>query len=121
MYALCCHKDIKSALTSNHGSFIVEINDPRYLAEELTRSLRSLRSRHIGGIEGVMISYDKGEEVTERPTSPQIPRLTYAQKPACFSGENEFRFIFIRKQFAGNFLFLKAKNGIGDFIIHDYT
>jgi hypothetical protein len=121
VYILCCYKDIRSALISEHGKFIVEISNPLYLAEELTKSLRALRSKHFGGIEGVMVDYTKGDPVTEKPSSYQISRLTYTQKPQRFSHENEFRYIFIRKEYAGNFLFLQTKNGIGGFVIHDFT
>jgi hypothetical protein len=61
-YALCFHRDLKSALETGHGKYVVEISNPLYLAEEITRSLRTLASKHFGGVEGVIVEYDKGQE-----------------------------------------------------------
>lgn len=119
-YALCCHQDLSSALRTNHGKFIVEITHPLFLAEELTRALRNLKSKHFGGIEGVVIEYDKGQERSEKLDSYQKSRLTYCQKPKEYLSENEFRFVFCRKEFTGNNLFIHLPSCIGG-AIHNYT
>jgi len=119
-YALCCHKDIESALNTGHGNYIVEIANPLLLAEELNRSIRNLESKHFGGIEGVVIEYDKGCERNEKLDSYQKSRLAYSQKPEKYSMENEFRFVFCRKEFAGKNIFIRIPNGISG-VIHDYT
>jgi len=121
VYALCCHKSLESALKTNYGKYIVEIGDPLYLAEEITRTLRNLNTKHFGGIEGVSIEYTKGEAVSQKPNSYGISRLTYSQKPPCFSDDNEFRFIFIHKEFAGNHIFIPLNKCIKGCVIHDYT
>jgi len=120
-YALCCHRDLDAALKTNHGKYIVELANPLYLAEEVTRSLRELKSKHYGGVEGVFVEYDKGEEKDVDLTPFEASRLTYCQKPADYSHENEFRLVFNRKEFAGNNLFICLKNGIGGGVIHDHT
>ena len=118
-YALCCHKDIMSALKSKHGKYIVEISNPLHLAEELTSSLSNLTSKHFGGIEGVHIDYNKGEEKANKLVSHTSSRLTYSQKPKRFLHENEFRFVFIREEYAGSYLSIKINNPISG-AIHEY-
>ena len=121
VYALCCHRDIESAKKASHGKYIIEIANPLYIAEELTRSLRELGSKHFGGIEGVYIEYDKGIEKEEQLDSYDSSKLAYSQKPEVFSYDNEFRFIFIRKDYAGDYIYLQLNNGIGGGAIHEYT
>jgi len=121
VYALCCHKSLEAALKMNYGKYIVEIGNPLYLAEEITRVLRNFRTKYIGGIEGVSIEYTKGEAVSEKPNSYNISRMAYSQKPQCFSKDNEFRFIFIRKEFAGERIFIPLNKSIKNCVIHDYT
>ena len=120
-YALCCHLDLGSALETNHGKYIVEVANPLYLAEEVTKSLRALKSKHYGGVEGVFVEYDKGEEKDAVLTQIEASRLTYCQKPATYSPENEFRFVFNRQEFAGDNLFVYLQSGIGGGVIHDRT
>jgi hypothetical protein len=74
-YALCFHRDLKSALETRHGKYVVEISNPLYLAEEITRSLRTLASKHFGGVEGVIVEYDKGQE-RERLSSIHIKKAS---------------------------------------------
>jgi len=66
VYALCCHLDIKSAIETNHGKYVVEVANPLYLAEEITRAIGLLNSKHFGGTEGVFIEYTKGNEKSEK-------------------------------------------------------
>jgi len=119
-YALCCHRDLSSALKTSHGKYIVEIANPLLLAEELTRVLRELKSKNFGGIEGVVIEYDKGNERNSELDSYHKSRLTYCQKPVEYSSENEFRFVFCRKEFAGNNLCIQLPNVISG-VVHDHT
>ena len=119
-YALCFHRDLKSALETGHGKYVVEISNPLYLAEEITRSLRTLASKHFGGVEGVIVEYDKGQEREGELDSYQKSRLTYSQKPEKYAHENEFRLVFCRKEFAGNNLIIRLPSGIGG-VIHEYT
>jgi hypothetical protein len=52
--------------------------------------------------------------------SYQKSRLTYSQKSEKYAHENEFRFVFCRKEFAGNNLIIRLPSGIGG-VIHEYT
>ena len=119
-YTLCCHRDLNSAIDTNHGKYIVEIDNPLYLAEELTKSLRELKLKHFGGIEGVVIEYNKGKEKNKKSDSHQKSRLTYCQKPSKYSSENEFRFVFCMKEYASKNLFLQLPQGKYG-VIHDYN
>jgi hypothetical protein len=121
IYALCCHRTLEAATSTGHGKYIVEITNPFYLAEKATESLCKLKSKHFGGIEGVFIEYDKGEEKLEALDLFESSRLTYSQKPESYSHEEEFRYVFIRKDFAGNNLCIFLENGIGGGVIFDYT
>ena len=119
-YALCCHLTLNAALKSGHGKYIVEIFNPLHLAEDITRILRSSSAKHFGGIEGVKIQYDKGEVVEDKLSSYDKSRLTYCQKPASYAHEEEFRFVFCRKEFAGNYLFIKVTGGVSG-VIQQHT
>jgi len=122
VYTLCCHRDIEAAKNASYGKYIIEIANPLYLAEELTRLLRNLSSKHFGGIEGVYVDYDKGEEKGGKLNSYANSRLTYSQKPKTpFYKDKEFRFVFIRKKYAGNNIYLQLNNGIGGGAIYEYS
>ncbi|MEZ0123549.1 MAG: hypothetical protein AB9Q23_05970 [Candidatus Reddybacter sp.] len=119
-YALCCHRTLEAALEVGHGKFIVEIFDPLHLAEDITRVLRSSPAKHFGGVEGVAVEYDKGNEFEHELSSYEKSRLTYSQKPASYKPEHEFRFVFCRKEFAGNYHFVKVNGGVAG-VIQQYT
>ena len=118
IYAMCCHLDLESARTTNHGKYIVKINNPLYLAKELTKTLKNSKSKHFGGIEGVQIDYNKGDEKDTRLAPDSETRLAYSQKPKNFSHEREFRFIFIRKDYAGDNITLNLDGGIDNGAIY---
>jgi hypothetical protein len=120
-YALCCHLSLESALETKHGKYIVEINKPIWLAEELTRVIRLSSAKYFGGIEGVLVSYTKGHSVEEKPGSYERSRLTYTQKPEKFKHEKEFRFVFITKEFGGSNITLQLPSNIPGSLIHEYT
>jgi hypothetical protein len=117
---LCFHRDLKSALETGHGKYVVEISNPLYLAEEITRSQRTLASKHFGGVEGVIVEYDKGQEREGELDPYQKSRLTYSQKPKRYAHENEFRLVFCRKEFAGKNLIIRLPSGICG-VIQVYT
>ncbi|AGS39463.1 hypothetical protein [Cycloclasticus zancles] len=119
-YTLCCHLTLEAALETGHGIYIVEIFNPLHLAEDITRVLRSSSAKHFGGIEGVSIQYDKGEVVEGKLSSYEKSRLTYCQKPVSYTHEEEFRFVFCRKEFAGTYLFIKVAGGVSG-VIQQHT
>ena len=108
IYILCFHRTLQSAKESGFGPFIVEINNVRQLAEDITEQLEKSPSKFFAGIEGVIVVYTKGEVIERKPSSIEIGRLAYAQKPRDpFSVENEFRFVIISKEYLGDFLTIK--------------
>lgn len=119
-YAMCCHLTLEAALETEHGKYIVEIFEPLRLAENITRVLRSSPAKHFGGIEGTAIKYNKGEKVDGELSSYEKSRLTYCQKPASYAHEKEFRFVFCRKEFSGNYQFVKVNEGVSG-VIQQYT
>ena len=44
------------------------------------------------GVKGCVVQYNKGEKSLDELTFTSVP-LSYSQKPAIFSAENEFRFV----------------------------
>ena len=120
IYIACFHRDLESAVNTGHGKYIVEVSQPLKLAEDLTRVLRSSPVKHFGGIEGVLVTYDKGEEKGRKLDSVESTRLAYCQKPKSFVPENEFRYIFIRKSYGGANITLNIGSKILG-LIHEYT
>ena len=106
-YILCFHRTLEAAQQSKFGKFIVEITNPRQLAIEITKWLDKQPYKHFGGIEGVNVEYSHGEEVDIEPTTIELARLTYSQKPIFFSDEDEFRLIFIRESCKDDHVFVE--------------
>jgi len=103
IYIYCFHRDFESAKQANLGPIIVEICDPKSLAEAITNNLAVRNDKFFGGIEGVIVEYDKGNARTKELSNSEIARLAYSQKPKePFHIENEFRFIVISKKDYGD-------------------
>jgi len=81
-------------LRSQFGRWLVKIAEPRQLARDLSTYLETLPDRFTG-VEGCSVHYNKGSRVGERLSNIASTRLSYSQKPATFSRENEFRFVVI--------------------------
>ena len=81
-------------LRSRFGAWLVRIDDPRRLAQEVSNYLGGLPDRFTG-VEGCLVHYNKGGKVRANLSSIASTRLTYSQKPAAFISEKEFRFVVI--------------------------
>lgn len=81
-------------LRSQFGGWLVKIAEPKQLARDLSTYLETLPDRFTG-VEGCSVHYNKGSRVGERLSNIASTRLSYSQKPATFSRENEFRFVVI--------------------------
>lgn len=102
VYALCFHRTLESARQSKLGKHIVEVRNPLKLAELATSKMQSLGHDFVGGIEGVLVEYNKGEEFYSRPEQLELARLIYSQKPRDpFELENEFRMVIISRENLG--------------------
>jgi len=97
VYVLCCSVSLDAICKSGFGSYIVQIRNPRALAEELTKKLVLRPEMFYEGVEGVLVKYSKGHKATAMPTPFDLIRLSYSQKPHRFLGDEEFRFVVIRK------------------------
>lgn len=102
IYALCFHRTLESARDSKFGNYIVEVRNPKKLAELATSKMQEMAHDFVGGIEGVFIEYNKGDEFYSRPEQLELARLIYSQKPRNpFESENEFRMVIISRDFLG--------------------
>jgi hypothetical protein len=82
-------------LRSRFGAWLVRVDEPRRLAQEVSNFLESRPDRFAGGVEGCLVHYNKGGKVGADLTNIASTRLSYSQKPSAFSREREFRFIVI--------------------------
>jgi hypothetical protein len=104
IYIVSFHRTLQSAKENAIGPFIVEIKNPKQLAEDITEQLQLLPMKCFGGVEGVIVEYTKGEECERELNSVDIATLAYAQKPRePFYSENEFRLVIICKESIGDF------------------
>jgi hypothetical protein len=76
------------------GAWMVRIDDPRRLAQEMCRYLAGLPDRFTG-VEGCVVHYNKGGKVRAELSNIASTRLSYTQKPAAYCQEKEFRFVTI--------------------------
>jgi len=81
-------------LRSRFGTWLVRIDDPRRLAQEISGYLGGLPNR-FAGVEGCLVHYNKGGKVQADLSNIASTRLSYSQKPATFNQEREFRFVVI--------------------------
>jgi len=81
-------------LRSRFGPWLVRIDQPRRLAQDVSDYLESLPDRFTG-VEGCLVHYNKGGKVRPELSNIASTRLSYSQKPAVFSQEKEFRFVVI--------------------------
>lgn len=77
------------------GQFIVQIDGPAQLANDITEHLMRRPEKFAGGIEGRMVSYNRGEIVDSDLDSYRRTTLSYSQKFIEFSDQFEFRFVAI--------------------------
>ncbi len=99
IYICCFHRSMESARKAGFGPYVVKINNPKILAEEITSSLKTKEGKFYGGVEGVLVEYDKGYTRENLPDSQEMARLTYAQKPRdSYHVDNEFRYVIISKE-----------------------
>lgn len=79
-------------LRSRFGSWVVRIDDPRRLAQEISTYLGGLRDR-FSGVEGCVVHYNKGGKVGASLSDIAWTRLSYSQKAASYGSEREFRLV----------------------------
>ncbi|EIV1640591.1 hypothetical protein L7E50_004475 [Vibrio parahaemolyticus] len=119
IFIQCFHRTLEAALATNHGKYVVQLNNPVNLAVSITNSLNKLPHKFFGGVEGVNISYEHGQTKAERLSSYNSSRLTYSQKPLSYAHEQEFRFVLITEQLDIDHLIVPAaQNSSYEFVRH---
>lgn len=76
------------------GQYIVKINDPRKLAEDISEYSISSGQRFL--IEGCKVFYNKGLKLDRKLTDHERLDMPYKQKPQSFSSDCEFRIVAIK-------------------------
>ena len=97
IFCFCtCLPDVDLAYISDRfkSKYIVKINEPRTLAEEIASYLSSRGESFV--IVGCGVVYNKGEKLEKKLTANERLDLAYKQKPKSFSLEREFRIVAIK-------------------------
>jgi hypothetical protein len=97
IFCLCTSlPDVDRAYMSDRfkSKYIVKINKPRTLAEEIADYLSNRGERFL--IKGCNVVYNKGQKLDRELTNDERLDLSYTQKPASISLECEFRFVAIK-------------------------
>ena len=104
IYILSCSappSDDLSLLRKKFGNFIVRINNPKQLGQDVTDFLWSGSKETAVAVECAKVSYAKGGEAAEELSQDNRLKLSYAQKPEeGFSDDHEYRFVVISKRSA---------------------
>ncbi|MGA2093158.1 MAG: hypothetical protein ABSH16_07105 [Sedimentisphaerales bacterium] len=97
IFCFCtCLPDVDLAYISDRfkSKYIVKINEPRTLAEEIASYLSSRGENFM--IVGCKVVYNKGKKLEKKLTANDRLDLAYKQKPESFSLEREFRIVAIK-------------------------
>ena len=84
-------------MAEKFGKYIVEIDNPRQLATDITSYLETLPHKFVGGIEGCYVKYNKEHIFNNEIEGVKAVTLSYSQKPDSFKKDCEFRFVAIVK------------------------
>lgn len=84
-------------MSETFGKYIVRINQPKKLAEDINKYFISKGQRFL--IEGCYVVYDKGQKQPRALTNNERVDLSYKQKPKDFSPDCEFRIVAIAFKF----------------------
>ena len=76
------------------GKYIVRINNPRRLAEDINNYFISRGEKFL--IEGFKVVYNKGRKQERELTVNERLDLSYKQKPESFKPDREFRIVAIK-------------------------
>jgi len=88
-----CLQDVnRDHMKKSFGKYIVEINNPKKLAEDINDYFTSNEEGKFS-IVGCNVIYNKGQESDRQLTKNEIVDLPYKQKPESFSADCEFRIV----------------------------
>ncbi len=96
VFCFCtCLPDVDPAyMSETFGGYIVKINDPKKLAEDINDHFISKGQRFL--IEGCRVVYNKGQRLDRELKDNERLDLSYKQKPESFSPDYEFRIVAIK-------------------------
>lgn len=96
VFCFCtCLPDVELAhMSKTFGKYIVEINNPKRLAEDINEYFISKGKRFL--IEGCKAVYNKGQTMDRELTDNERFDLPYKQKPEKFCPDCEFRIVAIK-------------------------
>lgn len=87
-----------SILREKFGKYIVQIDEPRLLGQDLTDALYNGVADTAGVIECVRVLYNKGSNIDTPLDQDTRLRLAYGQKPIEFAPEHEYRLVLISQR-----------------------
>jgi len=96
VYCFCtCLPEVNRAhMLEKFGKYIVKINEPKRLAEDINDYFISKGQKIL--IEGCRVVYNKGQKLDRELTDNERLDLSYKQKPESFSPDCEFRIVAIK-------------------------
>jgi hypothetical protein len=96
IFCFCtCLPDVNlDHMKKTFGKYIVKINDPKQLAEDINDYFISDGRRFL--IVGCKVVYNKGQKLEEKLADNERLDMAYKQKPESFSPDCEFRIVAIK-------------------------
>jgi len=96
VYCFCtCPPEVNlDYMKDRFGRYIVKLNNPRKLAEDINDYFISKGQKFL--IEGCKVVYNKGQKLVRELTDEERQELSYKQKPERFSPDCEFRIVAIK-------------------------
>jgi hypothetical protein len=96
IFCLCtCLQDVnRDHMKDKFGKYIVKIDDPRKLAEDINDYFISKEQKFL--IVGCRVVYNKGQELEKKLTDNERVDMSYKQKPESFIPDCEFRIVAIK-------------------------
>jgi len=93
-FCTCLPEVNRTHMLKKFGKYIVKIDDPRKLAEDINDYLVNNGRRF--QILGCMVVYNKGQKLNRELTNNERFDLSYKQKPESFNPDCEFRIVAIK-------------------------
>ncbi len=96
VYCFCtCLPEVDCThMLEKFGKYIVKINEPKRLAEDINDYFISKGQKIL--IKGCRVVYNKGQKLNKELTNNERFDLSYKQKPESFSPDCEFRIVAIK-------------------------
>lgn len=93
-FCTCLPSVQREHIKENLGKYIVKINNPRRLAEDINDYF--IRNKQKVSVEGMSVVYNKGKKLNDKLTNNERLDMAYKQKPERFRDDCEFRIVAIK-------------------------